>query len=340
MRLILLFFLLFTKSIYSQITIEGFVKDTNQIPLLGASIYIDGTTIGTTNDDKGYFLLTLSSTINSVVVISYFGFITQYIATEGTQKSINIVLTEEIKSLKEVIVQQCPFSRKRMLQFFKEQFLGTNKAGSDCEIENEDEIYFDYDSKNFVLKAYSDKPLLIRNNYLSYKITYQLVDFQCKFYKISLNTSDMLSSLYAGTSFFTAIENDKKFIKRRDASYFGSSLHFFRNLVAKKWGKDDFILFKGSLMTNPDEHFVISEDVNNPFYKVNVVKQEKGLNKKGLVAEFNILYNNKEQSKISFFREAFFVDKFGLFSNYNDIFFSGDITKRKIGDLLPSNYGL
>ncbi|WP_130733924.1 carboxypeptidase-like regulatory domain-containing protein [Flavobacterium sp. J27] len=340
MKTVILFFLVAVNTICSQVTIEGFVIDNNQLPLLGASVYIDGTTIGTTTDDKGYFILTVPSTINSVIVISYFGFITQYIPIESTQKKLNIILSEEVKALKEIVVQQSPFSRKQMLQFFREQFLGTNKAGSNCVIENEEEIYFDYDSKNFVFKAYSDKPLLITNNYLSYKINYQLVDFQCKFYKISLKTSDMLSSLYAGTSFFTAIENEKKFLKRRVASYQGSSLHFFRNLVAKKWGKDEFVLFEGSFITNPDEHFVISKDKNNAFYRVDVTKQNKSLTKKGFVAEFSILYDNKEQSKISFFTDTFFVDRFGLFSNYNAIYFSGDITKRKIGDLLPSDYGL
>lgn len=339
MRNIFLFFLLFAvTTIYSQIKIDGKVKDTNQTLLFGASVYIDGTTIGTTTDENGLFTITVPSTINSVIVISYFGFVSQYVDISKAKQNLNIVLTEDVKALKEVVIQKSPFTRKQMLKFFREQFLGTNTPGSNCVIENEDEIYFDYDIKNFVFKAYADKPLLVTNKYLSYKISYQLVDFQCKFYKISLKATEMLSSLYAGTSFFTEISKEKKFLKRRATSYQGSSLQLFRNLVAKKWGKEEFLLFEGKFMTNPDEHFTISE--NNSSYKVEVTKQNKGLTSKGFVAEFSVLYDKKEQSKITFYTDTFFVDKFGLFSDYNSIYFSGDLAKRKIGDLLPSDYGL
>lgn len=339
MRNVILFFLLFAvTTIYSQIKIDGKVRDSNQSALIGASVYIDGTTIGTTTDENGSFTIIVPTDINSIIVISYFGFVSQYLDISKAKESLNIILTEDVKALKEIVIQQSPFSRKQMLKFFREQFLGTNSAGSNCVIENEDEIYFEYYIKNFVFKAYADKPLMVTNKYLSYKISYQLVDFQCKFYKISLKTTEMLSSLYAGTSFFTEVSKENKFLKRRAASYQGSSLQLFRNLVAKKWGKEEFLLFEGKFMTNPDEHFTISE--NNSSYKVEVTKQNKGLTKKGFVAEFSVLFDKKEQSKITFFTDTFYVDKFGLFSDYNSIYFSGDIAKRKIGDLLPSDYGL
>jgi hypothetical protein len=65
------------------------------------------------------------------------------------------------------------------MKLFREQFLGINVAGKNCIIENEEEIYFNYDRKTLTLIAYSDQPLIIINNYLGYKIEYQLIDFQC-----------------------------------------------------------------------------------------------------------------------------------------------------------------
>lgn len=334
----LLYFLIFPILIFSQIKIQGNVYDEKGEPIFGVSVYVDGSTIGTITNDLGFFALELNSETNASLVFRSMGFITTSVNLKSYSNPITIILKEDVKALKEVVIQQSPFTRKQMLKFFREQFLGTNTAGSNCVIENEDEIYFDYDIKNFVFKAYADKPLLVTNKYLSYKISYQLVDFQCKFYKISLKATEMLSSLYAGTSFFTEISKENKFLKRRAASYQGSSLQLFRNLVAKKWGKEEFLLFEGKFMTNPDEHFTISE--NNSSYKVEVVKQNKGLTSKGFVAEFSVLFDKKEQSKITFYTDTFFVDKFGLFSDYNSIYFSGDIAKRKIGDLLPSDYGL
>ncbi|NJM79110.1 MAG: hypothetical protein HC854_04740 [Flavobacterium sp.] len=52
------------------------------------------------------------------------------------------------------------------------------------------------------------------------------------------------------------------------------------------------------------------------------------------------MYNKTQFSKIIFFTPKFTIDAFGLFSDYDKIYFSGDITNKKIGDMLPSNYGL
>lgn len=92
-------------------------------------------------------------------------------------------------------------------------------------------------------------------------------------------------------------------------------------------------------MTSPMEHFKIDKNEKTELYTITVTKQKKRSNT-NFIAEFNILYNKKEQSKISFYTNTFYVDRFGLFSDYDKIYFSGDITARKIGDLLPSNYGL
>ena len=340
MKVNCIFLFLFFNScfVFSQMNIEGRVTNNNREPLFGASVYIDGTTLGTVTDEKGYFKLTLPAAINSVLVVSYFGYRTSYQSISTTQP-LQILLSEDIKELKEVVVQRNQFTRAEMLKLFKEQFLGTNKAGSQCIIENEDELYFDYDKEKLVFKAYSDKPLQIKNAYLNYQIQFQLVDFECVFYKLSIKSTDVINSLYAGTSFFTEISKDTKYIKRRKKSYEGSSLQFFRNLIANQRGKDDFLLFEGSFMTSPMEHFKIDKNEKTELYTITVTKQKKRSNT-NFIAEFNILYNKKEQSKISFYTNTFYVDRFGLFSDYDKIYFSGDITARKIGDLLPSNYGL
>ena len=59
--------------------VKGKVLDENQQPLPGANIYFDGTTIATIADNNGNFILNLSSKINSVLVISFIGYQTQYI---------------------------------------------------------------------------------------------------------------------------------------------------------------------------------------------------------------------------------------------------------------------
>lgn len=73
-------------------------------------------------------------------------------------------------------------------------------------------------------------------------------------------------------------------------------------------------------------------------YKIEVVPKKSINLKTKLVNQFNILFDNKEQSKIQFYTTVFYVDSFGVFTNYENILFSGEIVSKRIGDMLPTNF--
>ena len=319
-------------------SIKGKVLDENKQPLVGANVYFDGTTIATITDEKGNFTLNYSSKINSILAISFIGFQTQFISNVKPNEEINIVLKESLNSLNEVIIKKDRFTRKQKLQLFREQFLGRSDNAKNTKIENEDAIYFEYDEKNMTLKAFSDVPLVIINSSLNYKITYELVNFEAKFSAKTLNSYDVFRSYYAGLTRFEEILSKSNNTKKREKAYQGSQLHFFRNLVNNIWDKKNFLLFKGSFQDNPNDYFKVT--VDNDLYKVEVVKQTKSLASKDFVAEFNLLFDKKKQSKIIFETETFYVDKFGNNSNIENIIFSGDLSQQKVGDMLPMNYGI
>lgn len=338
MRLFTLFFIFFlTTFTYSQV-IKGKVVDNKNQPLPGANIYFDGTTIATIADGNGEFSLSYTSKLNSVLAVSFIGYQTQFIKDIDTNINLKIVLLESVNSLNEVVIKKDRFSRKEKLKLFREQFVGTSGNAKKAKIENEDDIYFDYDEINNVLKAYSDKPLIINNTALGYKISYELVNFEVRFYKLSISSSDVIRSYYAGLSRFEATETNPKIEKTRQKCYEGSQMHFFRNLVKNIWDKHNFLLFKGSYQDNPDDYFKITP--LDESYKVEVTKQERGLNNNRFVAEFNLLFDKKHQSKIIFETTTFYVDKFGNNSNIEDIIFSGYIASQKVGDMVPMNYGI
>lgn len=333
----LLYFLIFPILIFSQIKIQGNVYDEKGEPIFGVSVYVDGSTIGTITNDLGFFALELNSETNASLVFRSMGFITTSVNLKSYSNPITIILKEDVKELREVVVEKNMFTRKQMMKLFKEQFLGINVAGKNCIIENEEEIYFDYDRKTLTLTAYSDKPLIIINNYLGYKIEYQLIDFQCKFNKFSMDSEFVTQFQFAGNSFFTELLNTKKVIKRRLNSYEGSTLHFFRNLISNNWNKKEFTLYEGSFITNPQLHFKQTQ-IENGMYKIEVVPKKSINLKTKLVNQFNILFDNKEQSKIQFYTTEFYVDSFGVFTNYESILFSGEIVSKRIGDMLPTNF--
>jgi len=227
MRKFYLFVLFFSAShIFSQ-TVKGRVVDVDNLPLPGANIYFDGTTIATIADENGNFTLFYGSKLNSVLAVSFIGYQTQFIKSFESDKDIIIVLKEASNTLNEVVIKKDRFTRKQKLQLFREQFLGMTAVAKKAVIENEDDLYFEYDEELNVFKAYSDKPLLINNVSLGYKITYELVNFEVDFQTTSIKSADVFRSYYSGLTRFEEINSNEKIIKQRKKCYDGSQLHFF-----------------------------------------------------------------------------------------------------------------
>ena len=82
--------------------IQGLVKDETGETIIGAAIKVKGTTIGTTTDMDGLYNLSVPSE-NSVLIVSYIGYVTQEVKVGGRQNII-ITLKEDTKNLEEVVV--------------------------------------------------------------------------------------------------------------------------------------------------------------------------------------------------------------------------------------------
>jgi len=83
--------------------VTGTVLNQNMEPLIGASIFIKGTDIGTATDSEGIFSLQVTADTSIILVVSYIGYATREI--EVYQESeIIITLTESISQLEELIV--------------------------------------------------------------------------------------------------------------------------------------------------------------------------------------------------------------------------------------------
>lgn len=99
----LLFNILIVKDAYAQsVTVKGTVFDNDEISLPGVSIGVKGTSTGTITDMDGNFSITVPSS-NSVITISYIGFVTQEVKGDP-DKHLRIVLLEDLKTLDEVVV--------------------------------------------------------------------------------------------------------------------------------------------------------------------------------------------------------------------------------------------
>lgn len=99
---LLLAFVSMSLTAFAQQKVTGKVVDAAGDPIIGASIVVkSNNTMGTISDFDGNFTLEVPS--NSVLLVSYIGYVTQEVAVTG-RKPLVITLAEDNKTLDEVVV--------------------------------------------------------------------------------------------------------------------------------------------------------------------------------------------------------------------------------------------
>ncbi|MCC9019949.1 carboxypeptidase-like regulatory domain-containing protein [Flavobacterium lipolyticum] len=334
-NIICISFLIISINTFAQ-NINGKVFNKNKAPLAGASIYLDGTTIGTVADENGNFTLNYDPKANNILVISFMGYENEYLATFDLKKELNIYLTEAKNKLNEVVVSRKDlFKRVDKLKLFRTLFIGKRH---NVVIQNEDDIYFKYDKEKFILRAFSDRPLIIVNPELGYKVDYQLQNFEVKFIKLSVSLKDAIQNYYAGLSHFVEIDSSVETLKRREEAFQGSQIQFFRNLANNTLEEYNFVLSKSNKKVIANNCFKLTKDEFST--KVEVISQPRGLENDKFIASYDLTFNNKEKSNITFETKTFYIYKYGNNSNIENIIFLGKFAEVGVGDMLPLNYGI
>ena len=103
-------FLLSTNFIYSQKIISGSVADSEGNPLPGVSIVEKGTSNGTVSDFDGNFQLNVEDA--ATIIFSYIGYLSQEV---GASASMNVVMSEDVSKLEEVVVVGYGTQQKKTL---------------------------------------------------------------------------------------------------------------------------------------------------------------------------------------------------------------------------------
>lgn len=89
------------------------VSATDQEPLIGASVKVEGANIGSVTDIDGNF--TVAAKGGQTLVVSYLGFITQKVAVPTNGAKLSIVLEEDRHSLDEVVVVGYGVQKKKLV---------------------------------------------------------------------------------------------------------------------------------------------------------------------------------------------------------------------------------
>ena len=100
---LLIFGLAATVALQAQDKFSGVVKDTQGEPLVGVSVFVDGTTLGVTTDADGKYEIDIPEAKGKVLVFSMIGLRTQSV-TIGNSNVIDVVLEEDTNFLEETVV--------------------------------------------------------------------------------------------------------------------------------------------------------------------------------------------------------------------------------------------
>ena len=337
----IVFLIIFPILVFSQ-NIKGKITNSNLQPIAGASVYLDGTTIGTISDSEGLFEITSNNKYNTLLIVKYLGYEDIYVSNPYEKEFYTFVLVPKINQIETVVIVKDGFTRKQKLQLFREQFLGITKYGKACKILNEDAIDFNYDLETFIFTATCPEPIRVENPLLGYFIDFDLQDFYVKFNFKTINSVNAIQSLFLGTVKYTETKIDDKIIKNRNDVYFGSAVDFFKGIIDNSWSEKKFILYLGKFPVLANDYFKVLK--KEDLYEVTVTSTNKvsfsigGIKKTNFYADFNLLYRKKRQSKVIFKTETFFVDSFGNNSHKDQIIFGGDIGRQKAGNTLPLDF--
>lgn len=336
-------------------TLEGSIFDKNtKLPLQSATVYLDGTTISTLTDENGYFKLDSKGNTKSDLVISFVGYLTSRINNAFQYQKIKTFLEEDSIAIDEVFIGKGPFTQKQMLKVFRQYFLGTSQYASFCKIVNEDDIYLYFDTDTNSLTATSRTPLKVINNFLGYEVNFDLVDFEVKFNKRTLDSKNVTSSSFAGTTFFKDISNDDKIPQKRKNIYRGSATHFMRTIAYETWETEKFKLIVDKFKVDPKEYFKISDTlglkkitlIKSPMIRVEKLKSDaknqiQNSKKPEFIERkdyFTIMYDNHNQSVADFISKEYFVDENGNYSPFYGVVFGGFIGAQKMAEMLPTDF--
>lgn len=284
MRTFCLFvFLLLSSNTFAQRTLEATVLDgMTRKPVGGAHVYLDGTSVGTTTDSLGKFKLTVRNAVNTSLVISHVVYEKMIIPEPFRGLPKVIYLEENITSFEDVVVSAKDISkrkRKEMLNVFRKQLLGYELGAQSCKIMNEDDVVLVHDKDNQELRAYAQKPIEIINNYLKYRVLWELVEFKINYVDKTLLDKSMQHVSVIGTVSFTDIgtSNESLRIRRRDVLR-ASTRHFFQMLAQGKMEVNESLqqpmdlssfylceIFNDTIqLINPNKYFVRSKAPHDP----------------------------------------------------------------------------
>ncbi|MEO0340339.1 MAG: carboxypeptidase-like regulatory domain-containing protein, partial [Bacteroidota bacterium] len=342
-----------------QITGRVLEAKTNE-PVSFATVYLNGTTVGTTTDDDGSFLLN-KVTYPCQLVVSHISYKTLFVDINQAQGApLKILIEPNAVDLQSVQVEDKSL-RGRNEAEFAQAFVGIDYFGERAKLTNPEVLFFTREkektragymrSKN--LKATAKQALIIEQPELGYKIHADLAYFQVDYGSfLGKNGASFFQCYY----FFEPYQTDKKhkqkkWERQRSAAYYHSSMHFMRSLYQQDLAGNGYRLCER--VEDKEKGIVTYQDF--PIGKYIEILPDSTMQVAGLKDQrLYIFYYPKnakrepldittkirgqfEQSVIQFSSDKAIIRSNGTTPGL-DIQFGGVIAEKKVGAHLPDDF--
>ncbi len=242
-RLAVLFLLIFSKNtMLAQQVLSGKIIDQeNGSAVVGASIFINNTTIGTKSDAEGVFSIANVPDGKHELVIRYVGYeiVSYWFTSSQLPLTLTFKLKQKTNQLQEIVISggfKDVTNDPQYWASFERNFIGRTPFADRCSIENIKDIELRlYEKKGAAstLTAVAKRPIIIINRALGYRIEYDLESYK----------STGFTRFFTGKAYFEELKDKKpsdRKLKLREAAYFGSVTHFLRSIYHQSLDKEGF----------------------------------------------------------------------------------------------------
>jgi hypothetical protein len=337
--------------------ITGIVTDkTTGEAVLFAHLYLANTTIGTTSNASGEFLLENIPSGQFTLVctmVGYDSYLHEIDTEEGDVLIVKIELNPSLRVLHEVeLTGKEDRKWKRQFKLFERELFGDMPNASRCEIINPWVVDFEVEGFHQSFRANAEEPMIIYNKVLGYKISFLLKRFEI----------DRGQFIYTGYPSFEILETTdwdsmENSLRNREETFLGSTRHFFYALLNDKLDVEGFKVYRASHEPNQQWPDRLSEAVNYGYLRQleasDIVKE---MNSNGNYQIFTddfleIIYTRKPWNYSPYLDAPYQVSRIKIMDKlmvarhgyvYNPYAFVvyGYLSEERVANILPFEYGL
>ncbi len=311
-----------------------------------ANVYISQTTVGTYTKHDGTFEFSTDLSGIHKLVISYVGYKTQtkelnFYTTRNPYFEIELSL--DPIEMDEVEVTASNEDWMEYFQLFRKNFIGETSMASETKIENPYVIGFDKDEDGNLI-AHAERPLIIVNNALGYKLSVDLIEFRWKnnggqgYYLFYASYKEMESE---------QIGQRRIWERNRKEVYRGSFEHFLKSLYNDELKSNDFDI----VIAGTHNQFEISKLDSLGQSGLKLLSKTGGLSLSEVKAyqvryPVDVLYGRRwfnttrQRSRITPLQPGgfFAVTNDARLANPVSLRLDGEWSKDRLADLLPTDY--